>query len=244
MHAGIRHKVSAQLMNSIPVSIRRRVAIHLGRPDPHWSLSLLRRLGFNPRSTMDVGAFVGDWSRICLRVFPETHITCVEPQDATQKQLQELASRHSNVRVVKTLLGRQERTGVPFAGFGPGSSVLLSGSKDASRQMTTIDRLIDDGLCQAPELLKLDVQGYEMEILEGYINHFDACRVIQCELSLLPLIPGAPLLQEMMSYLDRRGFVMFDIDEIIHGPKDGAVWQIDAIFCRTDSSLRNERVWR
>jgi FkbM family methyltransferase len=193
---------------------------------------------------MDVGAFLGDWARICLNAFPETRITCVEPQDTTQGQLQELAGRYANLGIVRALLGREERAGVPFAGLGPGSSVFLSSQKDPLKQMTTIDRLIEDDLCHAPELLKLDVQGYEMEVLEGYTKHFDACRVIQCELSLLPLIPGAPLLQEMVSYLHRRGFVMFDIDEIIHGPKDGAVWQIDAIFCRTDSPLRRERTWR
>jgi FkbM family methyltransferase len=230
-------------MNSIPISVRRRVGVHLGSPDSAWSLSLLRRLGFSPRFTMDVGAFFGNWARICLRVFPQTDITCIEPQDAVQKELRALTEDHANICIVQTLLGRRENMAVPFAEIGSGSSILLPGSGETAKQMTTIDHLIDSGVCQAPELLKLDTQGYEMEILEGYARHFDVCQVIQCELSLLPLVPGGPLLHDMVTYLRERGFVMFDVEEIIHGPRDGAVWQIDALFCRVDSPLRTERTW-
>jgi hypothetical protein len=37
---------------------------------------------------------------------------------------------------------------------------------------------------------------------------------------------------------------MFDVDELIRAPSDDAVWQIDAIFCRMDSPLLKQRVWR
>jgi hypothetical protein len=110
--------------------------------------------------------------------------------------------------------------------------------------MTSIDALIEWGYCQPPELLKLDVQGYELEILEGYKRHFDACQVIQSEISLVPIIEGAPLLHDVVNYLHERRFVMFDVDELIRAPSDGAVWQIDALFCRMDSRLRKDRVWK
>jgi len=90
----------------------------------------------------------------------------------------------------------------------------------------------------------LDVQGYEVEVLEGWTIGFDRCEVIQSEISLLPIVPKAPLLHEFVSYLYKRGFVMFDVDELIRAPSDGATWQIDAMFCRLDSYLRTERVWR
>ena len=93
--------------------------------------------------------------------------------------------------------------------------------------MTTIDALIEGGECKPPELLKLDVQGYEIEVLEGWKKKFDDCQVIQIEISLLPIVQGAPLLHEVVEYLYKRGFVMFDVDELIRAPSDGAVWQIE-----------------
>jgi hypothetical protein len=90
----------------------------------------------------------------------------------------------------------------------------------------------------------LDVQGYELEILEGFTKNFDVCQVIQIEISLLPIVKGAPILHEVVNYLYRREFVTCDVDELIRAPLDGAVWQIDAMFCRIDSYLRTERIWR
>jgi len=242
--ARIGNRILGLLLRALPKDLKRRLGVHLGAPDVRWSLTQLRRFGFVPEHVLDVGAFKGDWTRICLNVFPDANITSVEPQDVAQEELKKLASEHPNVKVIQTLLGSSVRDNVPFDEIGSGSSILFNCQGKSTRPMTTINRLIENGVCKPPELLKLDTQGYELEILEGYTRDFDTCHVIQCELSLLPLVPGAPLLDEVVSYLHQRGFVMFDVEEIIHSPSDGAVWQIDALFCRIDSPLRMERTWR
>jgi Methyltransferase FkbM domain len=109
--------------------------------------------------------------------------------------------------------------------------------------MWRIDTLIDEGLAP-PDFAKLDVQGYELEVLAGFEKHLPSCQWLQLELSLLPIAPGGALLHEVLGYLKERGFVMFDVNELIRAPSDGAVWQIDALFCREDSPLRQERIWR
>lgn len=232
------------LLRILPSGQKRQLGVHLGAPDIQWSLKQLRGFGFAPDHIMDVGAYRGDWARNCIDIFPEATITCIEPQDKPQGELKKLASEHSNVKVIKTLLGRSIRDNVSFEEIGSGSSVLLNCGRGPKKPMTTIDSLIKSELCRPPELLKLDVQGYELEILEGYTRNFDVCQVIQCEISLLSIVHGAPLLHEIVNYLYSREFVMFDVDELIRAPSDGAIWQIDALFCRTDSPLRRERVWR
>ncbi len=227
----------------IPREAKRRLGVHLGVPDLRWSLMDLKRFGFRPRQVLDVGAFRGDWARVCREVFPESFITCIEPQDSVQKELRALAARDPHIRVAQVLLGKEYRAIVPFRENGPGTSLFDHAGPTQNCPMMTIDTLIDKGISPPPEFLKLDVQGYEMEILKGFIRHFAACLVIQCELSLLPMHPEMPLLHEMLAYLHQRGFVLFDLDEIIRSSSDGAVWQVDALFCRFDSSLRTRRVW-
>jgi FkbM family methyltransferase len=228
----------------LPGEFKRCLGVHLGIPDARWSLMQLRHFGFIPSHVLDVGAYRGDWTKICLDVFPGANITCIEPQDECQENLRELATRNSNIQIIQMLLGRSVRDIVPFNEMGSGSSVLSNCQRGHTREMTSIDALIEWGYCQPPELLKLDVQGYELEILEGYKRHFDACQVIQSEISLVPIIEGAPLLHDVVNYLHERRFVMFDVDELIRAPSDGAVWQIDALFCRMDSRLRKDRVWK
>ena len=241
---GLRTNILELILKILPEDFKRRLGVHLGVPDVRWSLMQLRRFGFIPNYVMDVGAFKGDWTRVCLDIFPEATITCIEPQETPQQELQKLASKHSNVKVIKTLLGRSIREDVSFEETGSGSSVLLNCGRGIKKPMTTIDELISTGGIEAPDLIKLDVQGFEVEVLEGWDKSFDHCKVIQIEISLLPIVQGAPLLCNAVDYLYKRGFVIFDVDELLRSPSDGAVWQIDAIFCRVDSPLRSERVWR
>ncbi len=233
------------LLKLLPADWKKSLSIHLGAPHVEWSLKQLRLFGFHPEHVLDVGAFRGDWARACLKVFPQAHLTCIEPQDGQQPPLRALSSQAPNVQVVQTLLGRTDLVHVPFPEAGSGSSVLgYAQGSPFTKPVATIDTLIESGRCKPPNLIKLDVQGYEIEVLEGWARGFDQCQVIQCEISLLPLVPGGPLLHELVAYLKDRRFVMFDITELIRSPSDGAVWQIDAIFCRSDSPLRKCRVWR
>jgi FkbM family methyltransferase len=241
--AGI--KFLQSLLYCIPPEWKRRLGVYLGCCDVKWSLEQMKRFGFSPLRILDVGAFQGDWARMCSRVFPEAHITCIEPQDSQQESLGKLVWEGKKIKIIQALLGRTENHAVPFNEIGSGSSVFHENQeKSKSKPMRTIDALIKCGEIAPPQFLKLDVQGYEIEVLDGWDKGFEECEAIQLEISLLPLILKAPFLHEVVAYLYKRGFVMFDLTELIRSPSDGAVWQIDGLFCREDSPLRNNRVWR
>lgn len=241
----IRRWILGKLLGTLPGETKRRLGVHLGVPDLRWSLFQLRKFGFAPQHVMDVGAFQGEWAKACVSLFPRADILCVEPQECQQAALRALADGCRNIRLIQTLLGSRELDGVPFRDTGSGSSVLFGAPGNSpTRAMTTIDTLIASGICAPPQFIKLDVQGYELEVLEGWQSGFEMCQVIQCEISLIPIAPGAPLIDEVVSYLAGRGFVMWDVTELIRAPSDGAVWQIDALFCRRESALRTDRRWR
>ena len=231
-------------LDSLPRSLRSKMACHLGAPDLRWSLRQLRRFGLRVSSAVDVGAFRGAWTKSFLEVFSEAEVLCVEPSASCLPGLRDLAKARKGVRVLHSLLGERVAEAMPFEDRGSGSSVLNTSPDSPCVKMTTLDSLIDSGYLSPPECVKLDVQGYEVKVLEGWRLGFERCEVIQCELSLLPLVESAPLLHEVIVYLRNRGFVIWDIEEFIRSPSDGALWQIDAIFVREDSPLRVERRWR
>lgn len=236
--------VLKSILRMCPASIREKVAVHLGRPDLRFSLQQLKRFGFFPSYFLDVGAYRGEWSRICFQNWPQIAGSCVEPQTEPLIEVRALAKEFSpRLTVIEGIVGGRDQENVPFLDSGTGSSVLVSDPQATPRKMWRIDSLIDQGM-PPPDILKLDVQGYELEALKGFEKHIRSCAVIQIELSLSPIVPGAPLLNEVVDYLWQRGFAIFDIDELIRAPSDGAVWQIDAIFCQKDSALRLERKWK
>jgi FkbM family methyltransferase len=234
---------AALALGLLPGRVRNSLAVHLGRPDCRFSLSQLRRFGFMPRHVLDIGAHCGEWSEICLDVWPNTSICCFEPQQGPQEVLRQFAQRHTpKVALKQALVGDVDRDSIPFCEIGTGSSVLASQGSTVTRPMCRVDTLIDEGL-SPPELVKIDVQGFELQVLAGFEKHLRDCQVLQIELSLLPIVPNAALLHEVVAYLKERGFVMVDVDELIRAPSDGAVWQIDALFCREELALRQERTW-
>jgi len=232
------------VLEAIPEGKRDRLAVHLGRPDLRFSLLQLRQFGFNPAHVLDGGAYHGEWTRTCLEVWPMTNVLCVAPQAGAQSQLQSLAAeKRPQLKVVQALLGSSNRDAVPFNESGTGGSVLSSRDAKVSYPMWTIDSLAEQ-FGHSFDLVKLDLQGFELEALNGFGRHINLCTILQVELSLLPLVSGGPLIADVVAYLNQRGFVMFDVDKLIRSPSDGAIWQIDALFCRENSEIRSKRQWR
>ena len=89
--------------------------------------------------------------------------------------------------------------------------------------------------------MKLDVQGYELEVLAGAPETLARTEVILSEVSLLEYNEGQPLMADVIAYLGQRDFVPFDICGGLRRSSDLALFQTDMIFVRRDSSLREKR---
>src|SRR3954466_1882042 len=59
---------------------------------------MLKRLGFNPRRVLDVGANRGNWTRAALCAFPQASYLLVEPQAALQIHVRDLLATHANIK--------------------------------------------------------------------------------------------------------------------------------------------------
>ena len=81
-------------------------------------------------------------------------------------------------------------------------------------------------------LLKLDVQGYELEALRGAVKSLSQIKVVQAEMSFVQLYEGAPLYGEVVDFLKGNGFDIFTIIPGFRNGKTGQLLQADGIFVR------------
>lgn len=157
-----------------------------------------------------------------------------------------MAEKQRNLQLVSCLLGAEDRELVQFHLAETASSVLSERAHPqtvtASFPMRTVDHVVEEDCGgEAPEFLKLDVQGYELEVLKGAVGSLSSIQVILAEVNFLEIYEQVPLFGDFVSWLSERGWVAYDICSLIRRPLDRALWQADMLFVPLDSPLRQDK---
>lgn len=209
------------------------------------ALLQLQRLGFAPSGVLDIGAYHGEFAMFARQMFPQATVVMVEPQERPQEFLRALAAElGGDCHVHQCLLGEAVRSAVEFhqldTPFGSTGSSIYPEVSDFPRQvvampMRTIDDLVAAHSGRAFDLVKIDVQGAELDVLRGATEAIHRVEVLIAELSLHEVNRGAPRLAEVVAALDDLGFAMFDALTL---PRShGRLYQIDGVFVRKTSLL-------
>lgn len=258
MTGGLPGRTFRWLCSLMPYGARRRMMPHvldslnevdkfrLGYPTMEGLLRTMRANGFQPGGMIDIGANVGDWSRMARSVFPAVPLVMVDGNPEMAAPLRATVDAlGSHVGVVSALLGPDVRSDVPFHVVGTGSGVLpelTTFSRDVRHlPMTTLDQVVE-GMTQAavaaPLLMKLDVQGFELEVLRGGARTLGMAEVVILETSVLPYNEGAPTFEDVVAFMRTAGFSVADFCGQFRRETDHALYQTDVAFVRTDSALR------
>lgn len=245
-------------LRMLPVSARERLLVHLlgysseltkfriGLPSVAGLLENLKRNGFSPKTIVDVGAYVGDWSQMASSIFPCANVIMIDGNPENEASLQSAQRRIGPASQYSILLlGPEARSGVPFYVLGQGSSVLeelTSFNRDEVRlPMGTLDGLLENRVIAAPTLLKLDVQGFEIEVLRGGTRALACAEVVILETALLPYNRGAPLFPDVVGFMRSAGFAVYDFCGQARRQTDHALFQTDVAFVKLSSTLRAPR---
>lgn len=229
--------------------IRKYFARKLKVPEIPFALERLCAVDFQPIQIFDVGAYQGEFTQCCLNVWPKAKVACFEALDQKVIQLKHLASQNPAISVFPGLIGAEAREQVPLHLGETASSVLVEQIPQnfpvKFYPMRTIDQIVQEHFDDCPpDFLKLDIQGYELEVLKGAEKSLPKIQVILTEVSLLDIHQNVPLLAEMMAWLNDREWVAYDICGLTRRPLDHALWQADFIFVPRHSPLRADKRWK
>ena len=78
-------------------------------------------------------------------------------------------------------------------------------------------------------LLKIDVQGFELEVLQGCEDILERFSHLYIECSFIELYEGQALAHQVIAWLEQRNFVLSDIHNLYYG-KNGKAVQGDFLF--------------
>jgi alpha-beta hydrolase superfamily lysophospholipase len=90
-----------------------------------------------------------------------------------------------------------------------------------------------------PALLKVDVQGAEIDVLRGSESTLDNFEVIVLEVGMIETYVGQPIFHEYIAYMAQRDFVVYDIIHTGYGDT-GSLNQIDLVFVKRTGQFRQD----
>jgi FkbM family methyltransferase len=233
--------LSSLVKSAIPEHIKEKVKRDLGMPSVDRALYSMRSNGFHPSVVLDIGAYKGHWMTLCKQIWPKSSVLMIEASPERAEKLKRLALGRPDVAAKCALLGPSAKMETPFYEQDSSSSALPEAAKVnqpfTTLPMRTLDDLTRGTLFDRPDLIKLDVQGYEIEVLKGGTGALEFAEAVLIEVNLIPVYKGAPLLQDAVEFLAAAGFRAYDIASLIRRPLDGALWQADMVFVRNTSAL-------
>jgi FkbM family methyltransferase len=238
----------AKLIKSlIPKDFKNNLKNKLGVPSQQKSLENIRKLGFSPKYCLDIGAYEGGWTRDFKKIFPNCKILMIEGQTEMESKLIQTKNQFKDVDYKMALLGSAENV-VLFNKYETASSVLnetnITNAEVEERQLCLLDKIISTSGAQlTPDFIKIDTQGYELEILKGGEQTLSTATAVLLEVSFIDIYINCPLAADVLSYMNDRGFVVYDICTLMRRPYDNALYQADILFVKKDHFLREIKRW-
>jgi FkbM family methyltransferase len=192
---------------------------------------------------VDVGAHHGQFAVFAARRFRRARLICIEPLPAAQAKLRRVlpgsakvigvaAAETSSVREFhvsratdsSSLLPISSECVAAFPGTEEEAVVLVPTAR--LDELLTVDDLI------RPVLLKLDVQGAELQALQGSTRILEQVDEILVECSFVELYTGQALASTVVDFVKSQGFGLTGMFSVVQGA-DGRCLQADLHFLRS-----------
>jgi FkbM family methyltransferase len=201
------------------------------------NLSVVKKY-LTPKSILDIGANVGQFYSESLNEFPDSYYYLIEGNDYCEKILGGL-----NVDYSISLLSSEKKI-VDFYMrkhnlMCTGSSIYRENTNFYNdeeiliiqKATNTVDELLGE---KTFDLIKIVVQGSEIDIIEGGINLIKKSQAIILEVSLCEYNLGSPNKEEVYKYMDELGFYPVEVIGTINHPTNHTKIQEDVLFLKKE----------
>jgi len=196
---------------------------------------------------LDAGANTGQFTLAALRRYPAARVVAVEPVPHAAALLRERTRDTDRVAVHQCALGRESGEITLFQHeYSHVSSILpihaanRHPNYDAEKvrpltvEVARLDELVPIDALAGPALLKLDVQGYEREVLAGAQRILSQIDYVVVEVAFAELYEDQPLFDEVHRLLRDGGYELVAPVGFQHGA-EGVVIEMDGLYHRRDA---------
>jgi FkbM family methyltransferase len=192
---------------------------------------------------IDIGSNKGQFVLEAIKWHPNCRIFAFEPLSPERRVMERVLAGLPSLTVYPFALGEQETTTQIHVSSAADSSSILEqtplqaqsfpGTQNVRRdeiKIRRLDQLLDRATLKAPVLCKIDVQGYELNVLRGFGTFLDAVDYLIVEVTNAPFYAGAPNSAEVIAFLAAHQFRIQGMYNMYMS--DGMCLQTDILFYR------------
>jgi len=201
-------------------------------------------LGPNLVTVVDIGANRGQFSLAVRRWAPGAQVVAFEPLAAPADRFRKVFQDDSKVVLHQAAIGPEAGEAIIHVSAADDSSSLLPisqlqqrlfpGTGEVRTETIKVGRLADFVSTKeiaGPALLKLDVQGFELEALRGCEDLLECFACVYAECSFVELYSGQALAHDVIEWLARHGFILTGVYNPCY-EKKGKTVQGDFLFAK------------
>ena len=193
------------------------------------------------KTVVDVGASRGQFASFAAHRFPEAQLICFEPLPDARAVLKNVVAGRATIHAAAVGATAGTAT-LNVSGQDDSSSLLpighrqieeFPGTEASTTLEVRVEVLSDLDLVSlhGPRLLKIDVQGFELDVLKGAGANLDLFDQAFVECSFVELYDGQALADEVIAFLLARGLRLAGCFGTVCGAKGEAI-QADLLFNR------------
>lgn len=225
-----------------PIPTAHRKAGH-AKTDPFFDC--LVKLGFKPRHIIDIGANCGNWTRAAKQYFPESRYTLFEPQenlfagsDLSQDERVHFYAMGVGPQTATMLLTKHDRNDSFSFALNEKEAADL-GRPQVEAPVVALDEFLTGHRIPWPDILKIDAEGWDLEVLKGAETAILQAEVVLLEASVMNK-RFSNSIAKVIAEMEKRGFVVFDITDLNRSQKHNALWLVEVAFVKTDGKLSSQ----
>lgn len=189
---------------------------------------------FIPESILDIGANVGQFYNEIKEIFPNSYYYLIEGNDSCEVVLETLNVDYS----ISLLSDTEKEVDFYIRKHEPrctGNSIYRENTSFydddqiviLKKQTKTLSNILNNKVF---DLIKIDVQGSEIDIINGGLEIFKNAKGVLMEISLVEYNQNAPMKDFVYEYMSKIGFLPFENIGNINHPITHELIQQDILF--------------
>ena len=209
--------------------------------EARMALDFISQRGITKPIVLDIGANIGSYSEAIRKFAPQSTVFAFEPSSVARKSLEDRFKADSSVTIVPFALGSKNSKETLWSD-SPGSELAsltkrrlehfgTDFNESESVEVMTLDSWASSTKV-APSLIKMDVEGHELDVLKGGFKTLALAKVVQFEFGGCN-IDTRTFFQDFWYLFAEAGFTIYRISESgpIHIPRYS---ELDEVFRQTN----------